>query len=169
MLVFASTLQPGTTGQRERFQKVNQLFPYVRMADAVVPDPPGGRELQAAVDTFLIDPGHNGAQLFAILNRWKAAVTDVKAAVEAHPVLAEVAPRVQEFEWLANVGIEASNYIQTHTTPPPGWLTQNLALLDDAAKPKGSVRFVVLGSIRQLVQAAAGNPQSTPEAPPDAD
>src|SRR5512146_454355 len=29
MLAFASTLQPGTTGQRERLQKVNQLFPYV--------------------------------------------------------------------------------------------------------------------------------------------
>jgi len=169
MLVFASTLQPGTTGQRERLQKVNQLFPYVRMADAVVPDPPGGRELQAAIDTFLVDPGHNGAQLLGILNRWKTAVPDVRATVGAHPVLAEVAPRVQEFEWLGNVGLEAANYIQTHTVPPPGWLTQNLSLLDEAAKPKGAVRFVVLDPIRQLVQAAAGVPQAKLQEPAEED
>ncbi len=169
MLVFAGTLQPGTTGQRERLQKVNQLFPYVRMADAVVPDPPGGRELQAAVDTFLVDPGHNSTQLLGILNQWKAVVPDVKATVDTHPVLAEVAPRVQEFEWLGNVGLEAANYIQTHTAPPPGWLSQNLALLDEATKPKGGVRFVVLGPMRNLVQAAAGVPQSKLQEPVEED
>lgn len=169
MLVFASTLQPGTTGQREHSQKVNQLFPYVRMADAVVPDPPDGRELQRALDSFLIDPGHTDAQLLSILNRWKTAVPDIKTAVNMHPVLAEVAPRVQEFEWLANVGLEAANYVQTHTAPPPGWLNQNLALLDEAAKPKGAVRFVVLGPIRQLVQAAAGAPQEKAEVPQNED
>ncbi|MDT8067759.1 MAG: family 20 glycosylhydrolase [Terriglobia bacterium] len=158
MMVFASTLQPGTTGQRHHAQKVNQLFPYVRMADAVVPDPPAGRELQAAVDTFLVDPAHNGEQLAAILNRWKAAVPEVKATVDTHPVLAEVAPRVQEFDWLANAGLEAVNYIQTQTTPPQGWLTTSLAALDEAAKPQGAVRFVVLEPLRQLVQAAGGVP-----------
>lgn len=168
MLVFASTMQPVMAGQRYRMQHPTQLTPYTRMADALIPDPPGGRELQAAVDTFLVDPEHNGAQLSAILNRWKTAVPGIKSTVETHPILAEVGPRVQEFDWLANVGLEAVNYIQTNTTPPPNWLSTNLATLDEAKKPKGLVRFVVLDPIRQLVRAAAGSPQAKPE-PPEED
>ena len=163
MLAFASTLQPGTTGQREHVQKINQLMPFVRMADAVVPDPPGGRELQAAIDSFLVDPAHGGARLTAILNGWKAAVPAVHEAVSTHLVLAEVAPRVQEFDWLANTGLEAVNYIQTHTAPPPEWAASKNAMLEEAAKPKGGVRFVVLDPLRKLVHAAAGITQ--PAAP----
>lgn len=167
MVVFASTMQPVMAGQRNRTEHPTQLMPYTRMADALIPDPPGGRELQTAVDTFLVDPAHNSTQLLAILNRWKAAIPEIKSTVETHPILAEVAPRVQEFEWLANTSLEAVNYIQTRTAPPPNWLSTNLATLDEASKPKGLVRFVVLDPIRQLVRVAGGSPRAKamPEPP----
>ncbi len=162
LVTFASIMQPVTAGQREHMQRPTQLTPYTHMVDALIPDPPAGRELQAAVDTFLVDPVHNGARLTAILSGWKAAVPQVNAAVAEHPILVEVAPRAHEMDSLATTSLQAMNYLQTHTAPPPGWAASSQALLDEASKPKGYVRFVVLEPIRKLVQAAAGSPQTAP-------
>jgi hexosaminidase len=161
MLIFAATLQPIEAYQRDDRQNPSptQLTPYTRMVDALVPDPPTGRKLQAAVDTFLVDPEHNGTQVVATLTHWKAVVPEVTATVATHPILAEVAPRVGEFASLASMGLEAINYIQTRTVPPAAWTNTSLAFLDQAAKDKGLVRFVVLDPIGKLVRAASS--QST--------
>lgn len=163
LLLFARTLQPVTADQRNDMQDPTQLIPYSRMVDAVIPDPPTGRELQAMVDSFTADSARNNSrsQLVALFTQWKGAVPAVASAVSENPILGEVAPRVQEFDKLAQMGLDAVSYLQNRAAPPSGWLEANLSALDGMEKPEGLVRFVVLEPMRKLVQSAAGVQVST--------
>ena len=167
MLIFASTVQPATADQRNSLQHPTQLTPYTHMADALVPDPPAGRELQVLVDAFIADPSHKKgqAELTALFTEWKNSLPGVNAAITTRPVLAELAPRVQEYGQLSQMGLDAVNFIQNRTAPPAGWVNNNVAALDGMTKTKGLVRFVVLDPMRKLVQTAAGGSIAPP--PPE--
>jgi hexosaminidase len=166
LLVFASTVQPATADQRND-QHPTQLTPYTHLADAVVPDPPAGRQLQALVDKLMIDPDHKAgaAELTVIFNHWKSSVPAVMEATRNYPVLAEVAPRVQEYDQLAQMGLDALNYVQTRQPAPAGWLSTNMNAIEQMGKTKGLVRFVVLEPMYKLVRFAANAPATPPPAP----
>lgn len=167
LLIFASTVQPATADQRNNLQHPTQLVPYTHLADAVVPDPPTGRQLQALVDKLIADPARKAgaAELTAIFSHWKSSVPAVTSAANQYPVLAEVLPRVQEFDQLAQMGLDAVNFVQNRSTPPAGWLPANLTAIDQMGKTRGLVRFVVLDPLHKLVQFAANAPATPPPAP----
>jgi hypothetical protein len=50
-------------------------------------------------------------------------------------------------------------YLSAGETPPAQWRDAQLAKLDEAAKPKAALEFVVISSVRKLVIAAAELPQ----------
>ncbi len=168
LLQFAKTLQPIEAYRRNHEQHPTQLTPYVHMADAVIPDPPSGRELEALVDGFLVDPSHkkNAVELTSVFAHWKAAIPEIKNDVKMHPVLSEVEPRVQEFGVLAQMGLDAVAYLQTNTTPPSDWYSTNVAAINEMKKTKGLVRFVVLDPVFKLLQGAAGARPTPPPAEP---
>ena len=167
LMVFASTVQPATADQRNNLQHPTQLVPYTHLADAVVPDPPMGRQLQALVDRLMTDPDHkSGAvELQALFTHWKGAVPAVMEATMNYPALAEVAPRVQEFDQLAQMGLEALQFIQSRKTPPANWLSNNKAAMEPMAKTRGLVRFVILDPMHNLIEFAANVPSTPPPAP----
>jgi hexosaminidase len=167
LLVFASTVQPATADQRNNLQHPTQLTPYTHLADAVVPDPPAGRQLQALIDKLMLDPDHKAgaAELTAIFSHWKSSVPAVMAATKEYPVLAEVAPRVQEYDQLAQMGLDALNLIHTRQAAPANWLSTNMTAIDQMGKTRGLVRFVVLEPMHKLVQFAANAPSTPPPAP----
>lgn len=155
--VFLDTLMPASFGQRAHGQKTTQLTPLTRLVDAVVPDPPSERRLRALVDGLLADKPNfqqNGLELNQMFAAWRNSAPIVSQIVESHPQLQEAAPRAAELDGLGQLGQEALNYLQTRTSPPAQWLADCTKKLDEAAKPKGLVRYAVADSLRKLVQAA---------------
>jgi hypothetical protein len=148
-------------------QHPTQLVPYTHLADALVPDPPTGRQLQTLIDKLMTDPEHKAgaAELTTIFSHWKSSVPAVTSAANQYPVLAEVLPRVQEYDQLAQMGLDAVSYVQSRKVPPAGWLSTNMNAIDQMGKTRGLVRFVVLEPMHKLVQFAANAPATPPPAP----
>lgn len=164
--IFAGILSPANLGQRARAQHTTQLTPLTRLVDAVVPDPPQARNLQVLVDGLLADhPKYerNRVELGQLFASWRIATPIVVQLAESHPQLQEVAPRAAELDGLGQLGQEALNYLQTGTTPSQEWVSDSTRKLDEAAKPKGLVRYAVTDSLRKLVQAAAAKTVVTPK------
>jgi hypothetical protein len=59
---------------------------------------------------------------------------------------------------LAIAGKEALAYLSSGTPAPTEWRQASLSRIDDAAKPKAALEFVVILSLRKLVIAAAELP-----------
>jgi hexosaminidase len=161
--VFAGILSPASLGQRARAQHTTQLTPLTRLVDAVAADPPAARKLQVLVDGLLADkPNYerNRTELMQAFAAWRLATPAVVQMVDSHPQLQEVAPRAAELDGLGQLGQEALNYLRTGVQPSQEWVADSTRKLDEAARPKGLVKYAVAESLRKLVQAAA-TPNST--------
>jgi hypothetical protein len=60
---------------------------------------------------------------------------------------------------IAEAGLEALSYLTSGDAPTTEWRDAQLVKLDEAAKPKAALEFVVITSVRKLVIAAAELPR----------
>lgn len=166
LLTLANTVEPVSLHERSQAEHVTQMTPLVRFIDAVVPDPKQGRDFADAVDSYLANRNASSSvELRREMAEWNSAAKRMQAIIEAHPVLAEVRPRVAELNSLATVGAEAIDIINSRTTASPEWIAAANQVLAEAKKPKGLVRFVIVAPIEKLVLAAGqqnGAPISAP-------
>jgi len=155
--VLAGVLQPVGFDERYEMQHTSQLTPMDHLIDAVRPDPPSRHELQALAKTYLVnhDPAAR-AELVATFTSWIAAGPKALALMTAAPLLRDPAPRAQQLADLGTAGLEAVIFLDKHETPPAGWAPAKQAVLDEARKPAGLVRFTVLEPVSDLVKAAGG-------------
>jgi len=155
--VLANVLQPVGLDENEKMQHTTQLTPIDHLIDAVRPDPPSRHGMQVLVKEYLAN--HNAdarAELAATFERWIAAGPKAQALMAAAPLLQHPAPRAQQLADLGTAGLEALQYLEKHEAAPAGWAQAKLAVIDQAAKPVGLVRFTVLGPLGDLVKAAGG-------------
>jgi len=75
--------------------------------------------------------------------------------VQETPRLSDAAVRAQQLGELAQVGLSAVTYLESHTAPPSGWVAQQMIILNEAEQPSALVRFTFLHSLRKLVLVAA--------------
>jgi hexosaminidase len=153
--VLASVLQPVGFDERYEMQHTSQLTPMDHLIDAVRPDPPSRHEIQALTKSYLAshDPAAR-AELAAAFESWIAAGPKALALMTSAPLLRDPAPRAQQLADLGTAGLEALIFLDKHETPPAGWAQAKQAVIDDAAKPAGMVRFTVLEPVSDLVKAA---------------
>jgi len=155
--VLAGVLQPVGFDERYEMQHTSQLTPMDHLIDAVRPDPPSRHRMQALVKAYLgnHDPAAR-AELAAAFESWIVAGPKAHALMESAPLLQDPAPRAQQLADLGTAGLESLTYIEKREAPPAGWSQAKLAVIDDARKPVGLVRFTVLDPVADLVKAAAG-------------
>jgi hexosaminidase len=152
--VLASVLQPVGFGQRYQMQHTSQLTPMDHLIDAVRPDPPSQHGMQLLVHDYLLNRDQQtGMKLEAIFEHWIAAGPQAEALMNKAPLLRDAAPRAQQLVDLGTTGQQALNYLAKQEAAPAGWAQTRLALIDEAAKPAGMVRFTVLDPLRELVKA----------------
>ena len=155
--VLAGVLQPVGFDERYEMQHTSQLTPMDHLIDAVRPDPPSRHELQALVKTYLANHAPAArAELVATFTNWIAAGPKALALMTAAPLLRDPAPRAQQLADLGTAGLEAVIFLDKHETPPAGWSQSKQAVIDDARKPVGLVRFTVLDPVSDLVKGAGG-------------
>lgn len=179
--VLASVLEPVSFHERYQGQHTNGLTTLDRLVDAVVADPPSRQQIagdvEALAGSVTVPPPSDpklqldlsgdvpsGAtpspemalgQLRQRFLSWQAAEPRLLEDVRETPRLSDAAIRAEQLGELAQVGLSALNYLQTHTAPPAGWQAQQMSILDTAEQPSALVRFTFLHSMRRLVVAAA--------------
>jgi hexosaminidase len=178
--VLASVIEPVSFHDRYGGQHTNGLTTLDRLVDAVVADPPSRQEIAGDVDVLAggvtvpplsdpklrldlsgdvssgvaISPEMAQSRLRQRFLSWQAAMPRLLEDVQETPRLSDAAVRAEQLGELAEVGLSALAYIQTHTVPPAGWQAQQMSVLDAAEQPSALVRFTFLHSMRKLVLAA---------------
>jgi hypothetical protein len=87
--------------------------------------------------------------------------------IDGSPSLAEAKPLAGELSRMGAAGLEALSFLTKNGAPSPAWRDSNLALLDEASKPKAALEFPIIPSLRELIVAASELPQLKSAAPAD--
>jgi hexosaminidase len=154
----ASIIEPVKEYHRYRMRPQTMLSPLTGLVDAARPDSETARQFAAKVDAFLSD-----APRFALyrpdlehtLAEWQTASRALGPMIDRSPALQEARPLANDMSAIAEAGLEALSYLSTGNAPATEWRNAQLARLDEAAKPKAALEFVVITSVRRLVIAAA--------------
>ena len=153
---FATSLEPVSFHDRYLEQKTSQLTVLDRFVDAIRPDPPMRFELEQRTRAFLKSPHTDSEDRVAItmlFEGWKHSSPAVQAQIARSPLLSDVALRAQQLPLLADAGLAAIQMLAAGTTAPAGWKDKQLALLEEARKPSGIVRFYFLDDLTQIISA----------------
>jgi hexosaminidase len=179
--VLASVLEPVSFHERYQGQHTNGLTTLDRLVDAVVADPPSRQEIAGDVDALagavvVAAPSEPGLKVDlsgdvpsgatppanVALRRlrqrflsWQGVQPRLLDDMQETPRLSDAVVRAEQLGDLAQVGLSALAYLESHTAPPAGWLGQQMIIIDAAEKPSVLVRFTFLHSMRKLVLAAA--------------
>jgi len=138
------------------------LSPLTGLVDAARPDSETARYFTSNVDAFLSD-----APRFALyrsdiertLAEWQIAGRALQPMIDRSPALQEARPLAGDLSDVAEAGLEAMAYLTSGDAPTAEWRNAQISKLDEAAKPKAALEFVVINSVQKLVIAAAELPQ----------
>jgi hexosaminidase len=154
--VLASVLEPVTFSQRAHMQHPNQLTPLNQLVDALSPDPPSRHNFELLVHAYLQNPtarSEERTELTSKFESWIAAEPGILRLMSGSPTLAQAESRAQQLKELGAEGVETISYLSSGLPAAAGWKAQQLAILDEADKPQSLVRFTVVKSLRDLVNA----------------
>jgi len=154
----ASMIEPVKEYRRYQMRPQTMLSPLTGLIDATRPDSEPARHFASVVDDFISD-----APRFALYRRgindtlteWRTAGLALGPLIDRSPALQEARPLAQNLSQISQVGLEAMSYLSAGETPTTQWRDEQLAKLDEAAKPKAALEFAVIPGIRKLVIAAA--------------
>jgi hexosaminidase len=160
--LFASVVQPVDFHERYEEQHTSPLTPMTNVVDFTVPDPLSRLRFADEVAAYLRDAkaGVNAQQrsedrdaLEKTFRAWLSAaqVLDTQAASE--PRLTAIAQRRKEWVELATSGLDAIQFIESGRGVPAGWVASRKALVEECARPRELVDFVVLGPMQNLIEA----------------
>ncbi len=159
--VLASVIEPISFGERYRAQHTDALTALDRLVDSVVADPPARQDIAREVEA-VIDGGHTEgrARAEAALRRrftvWQEAAPLLAARMHSTARLSDAEVRASQLGALAEAGLQSLAWLDEQARPDAGWHDSQTAIISDAQKPAGLVRFVFLPSLQKLVDAASG-------------
>ena len=154
--VFATAFEPVSFSDRYQQQKTSQTTVLDRFVDAVRPDPPSRREIDALVRDFLKDPKAASQAQTRLANRLAqlaASVPEVEEQMQQAPRLAEMRQRAEELRTLTTLGTQAMGFLSAGTKPPAGWSDQAAQAMQAAKRPSAIVRFTLLDAMGELFAA----------------
>ena len=158
----ASIIEPVKEYRRYQMRPQTMLSPLTGLVDAARPDSETARQFAANVDAFLSD-----APRFALyrqnidqtLLEWQSASRALGPMIDQSPALQEAKPLASDLSVISAAAQEAMSHLSAGDPATAEWRDARLARLDEAAKPKAALEFVVINSVRKLVIAAAELPQ----------
>ena len=158
----ASIIEPVKQYRRYQMRPQTMLSPLTGLVDAARPDSETARHFNSNVDAFLSDAPRfalNRSDLELTLAEWQTASRTLGPMIDQSPALQEARPLANDLSAIAETGLEAISYLSSGDAPTAEWRQAQLARLDEAAKPKAALEFVVIISLRKMVIAAAELPQ----------
>jgi hexosaminidase len=157
-----SIIEPVKEYRRYQMRPQTMLSPLTGLVDAARPDSEMARRFAANVDAFLSDAPRFAlyrSDLEHTLAEWQTASRALGPMIDRSPALQEARPLASNLADIAAAGLEAMSHLSAGDAGTTEWRDAQLAKLDEAAKPKAALEFVVITSVRKLVIAAAELPQ----------
>ena len=165
-----SVIEPVKEYRRYQMRPQTMLSPLTGLVDAARPDSETGRQFAAIVDDFLSDVPRfelYRPDIGNTLEEWRLAGLALGPMIDRSPALQEARPLAHDLADIAEAGLEAMSHLSAGDAAPTEWRDAQLAKLEEAAKPKAGVEFVVILSVRKLVIAAFELPQLKTSTPAD--
>ncbi|HEX3353952.1 MAG TPA: family 20 glycosylhydrolase [Terriglobales bacterium] len=160
----ADVLEPvkGYTREETATEPATSAKPLDRVVDAVRPESATGRQFAASVDALLAGGSRPGTEagIRALLGRWRDNQVELQPLFEQSFLLKEVAPIAQNLSALGAAGLASLDYLDRGEHPAAAWVTQQLAVAEQAKKAQAQMLLVVVPALEKLIQASAGQAAS---------
>lgn len=153
-----SIVEPVKEYRRYQQRPQTMLSPFTGVVDATTPDSEAARKFAWMVDAFLADTPRfqlYRSELGQMLADWQRSGAMLQPLIDRSPSLKEVKPLAANLSVLGETGLEALSYLKLGLPSTPEWRTQSLLKMDEATKPYGALEFMVIPSVRKLINATA--------------
>jgi hexosaminidase len=153
----ADVVEPTQADDREETAKIQatSLVPLNRLVDAVRPESAKARYFAELVNRFVSGKSDDLTRLEirAQLIPWR----DNAELLQGQSfLLKEIVPLSDDLSAVAAAGLQALDYLRKGERPPGDWKTQQLAVIDEAQKPKAQLLLAIAPAVRKLVEYSAG-------------
>jgi hexosaminidase len=159
--VLADVVEPVKDYTREETAPApaTSATPLNRVVDAVRPESMMARKFAISVDALVSAGSGLGAevQVRTMLNHWRDNQIELQPLFEKSLLLKEIAPISQNLSALGAAGLAALDYLDRGEHPPAAWVTEQLAVVEQAKKPQAQLLLMVAPSVGKLIQASAGH------------
>lgn len=158
--VLADVVEPVKDYTREEIapETPSSLVPLNRLVDTVHPESSLAREFAADVDLLIAGKADDltKEKIGKLLLRWRDNQAQLQPLESRSYLLKEIVPLSQNLSSVAEVGLEALDYLQREEQPPDEWKSEQLSVLKNAEQPKGQLLLMVTPAIHKLVEFVAG-------------
>ena len=162
--VLAQAVQPASITIREtEAEKAGGIqtsdIPLNRMVDAIAPESAAARKFSSAVDQFVASKFQDAAAKSYIreqLMAWRDNDSALQPLLQNSFLLKEVAPVSQNLAALGAAGLQALDSIDAHKPTAVEWRQQQIAAIQQAAKPTADLVLVIAPAVQKLVEATSG-------------
>jgi hypothetical protein len=131
-----------------------------RVVDAVPLESDAGRRFGDLVDQFVASACRDAAaeaRLHAQLTIWRDNDLILQPLARRSFLVNEVAPNSQDLSALGRAGLAALDLIAKGQPAPDSWKAQQLAILEQAKKPKAQLLLIPVPAVQTLIEAAASD------------
>ena len=143
-------LEPVKGYAREGTRPYNSFTPLNRLVDATPPESDAARDFANLVANW----SSNKDRIRKQLTLWRENQTDLMPLMQSSGLLQEDAPLAEDVSALAAAGLQALDYLDSGKAAPPDWVTEQLALVERASKPRGELLIMIAAPVGKLVKAA---------------
>jgi len=162
----ADVVEPVKDYAREETATVvpTSATPLNRLVDAARPESDTTRRFADLVNAIVSGQANNTetkAQIRMLLTRWRDNQTSLHPLLDRSFLLKEAAPIAQDLSALGAAGLRALDYLDRSERPPDPWKAEQLALVEEAKKPKAQLLLMVILPVQKLIEASAGGQLSS--------
>lgn len=156
----AAVVEPVKDYTREATAPVEptSATPLNRLVDAIPLESDAARRFTELVDKYLASSCHDASaadQLRAQLSTWRDNDAKLQPLAQRSFLVKEVAATSQDLSALATAGLAALDFAAKAAPAPDDWKTQQLAVIEQAGKPKAQLLVMPAPAIQKLVEAVA--------------
>ena len=148
----SAVVEPVKDYERGKTQPYGTQTPLNRLVDAVSPESNAGREFNILAQKAIQDPNSRLA-LRKWLKRWRDNDVQLQPFLASSSSLQELLPLSQNLSILGATGLEALDNVESGNPVSTDKRNQQLAALDEAAKPHAELCLVVASGVRQVIAA----------------
>jgi hexosaminidase len=129
-----------------------------RMVDAVAPESEAARRFSVAVDLWVASNFQDAqaeAEIRGDLVAWRDNDAALQPLLQNSFLLKEISPVSRNLSALAAPGLQALDYIEKKERAPEAWHTQQIALVQMAAKPTADLNLAIVPAVQKLIDESA--------------
>ena len=160
LVTLADVLEPVkdyTRGESTSYQAITTT-PLNHMVDAVPPESDAGRRFGELVDKFISTScldGNTRERLRAQFVAWRDNDAKLQPLAQRSFLAKEATANSQDLSTLGTAGLAALDSIAKGQPAPDAWKAQQLAIIEQAKKPKAQLLLIPAPAIQKLIEAAS--------------